>query len=268
MTGLEIVLIIAGFACLCVSYYVAQKRTPEQEEGQTSAVWTEKEEQMIRQRVDEILESRKSEIVDHAEDQMNQLCNDKIMAVDEFSKQILEKIKSNHQEVVFMYNMLNEKKKEITDVMTTIPVRRTEESKEKEKMDRQPEPKEISAVDEKTDRREKPVRKEKPIQQETPPLEKPAPARQAVTEHLTALEMLTSKEAHPAEPEVEKKEKPKKAAAPVEEKRQETSVSGSANLQIQKMHKEGKSVLEISKALNIGQGEVKLVIALYGDRKG
>lgn len=268
MTGLEIVLIIAGFACLCVSYYVAQKRTPEQEEGQTSAVWTEKEEQMIRQRVDEILESRESEIVDHAEDQMNQLCNDKIMAVDEFSKQILEKIKSNHQEVVFMYNMLNEKKKEITDVMTTIPVRRTEESREKEKTDKQPEPKEVSAVVEKTDRWEKPVRKEKPIQRETSPLEKPAPTRQAVTEHLTALEMLTSKEVHPAEPKAEKKEKPKKAAAPVEEKRQETSVSGSANLQIQKMHKEGKSVLEISKALNIGQGEVKLVIALYGDRKG
>lgn len=268
MTGLEIVLIIAGFACLCVSYYVAQKRTPEQEERQTSAVWTEKEEQMIRQRVDEILEDRKSEMVDHAEDQMNQLCNDKIMAVDEFSKQILEKIKSNHQEVVFMYNMLNEKKKEITDIMTTIPVRRTEESKGNEKTDKQPEPKEISVVDEKNDRREKPVRKEKPIQQETPPPQKPTPVRQATKEPQTALEMLSSKEEHPAEPEVEKKEMPQKAAAPIEEKRQETSVSGSANLQIQKMHKEGKSVLEISKALNIGQGEVKLVIALYGDRKG
>jgi hypothetical protein len=34
------------------------------------------------------------------------------------------------------------------------------------------------------------------------------------------------------------------------------------------MHKEGKSVLEISKALNIGQGEVKLIIALYGGKKG
>lgn len=268
MTGLEIVLIIAGFACLCVSYYVAQKRTPEQVEGQTSAVWTEKEEQMIRQRVDEILADRKSEMVDHAEDQMNRLCNDKIMAVDEFSKQILEKIKSNHQEVVFMYNMLNEKKKEITDVMTTVSVRRTEESNENAKTDKQPESKEVSAVDEKTDRREKPVRKEKPIQRETPPTQKPAPTRQAVTEPKTALEMLTSKEVHPAEPEVEKKEKPEKAAAPIGEKRQETSVSGSANLQIQKMHKEGKSVLEISKALNIGQGEVKLVIALYGDRKG
>lgn len=42
--------------------------------------------------------------------------------------------------------------------------------------------------------------------------------------------------------------------------------SKDVNALIQKMHKEGKSVLEISKALNIGQGEVKLVITLYGGR--
>jgi len=33
------------------------------------------------------------------------------------------------------------------------------------------------------------------------------------------------------------------------------------------MYKEGKSILEISKELNIGQGEVKLVIALYGGKR-
>ncbi len=49
--------------------------------------------------------------MDTTEERMNRLCNDKIMAVDEFSQQILEKIDANHQEVVFMYNMLSEKKK-------------------------------------------------------------------------------------------------------------------------------------------------------------
>ena len=36
------------------------------------------------------------------------------------------------------------------------------------------------------------------------------------------------------------------------------------NEKIKELHKQGKSVLEISKQLNIGQGEVKLVLALYG----
>jgi len=37
--------------------------------------------------------------------------------VEEFSRQLLEKIENNHQEVVFMYNMLNEKEKEIKNIV-------------------------------------------------------------------------------------------------------------------------------------------------------
>ena len=54
--------------------------------------------------------------MDATEDQMNRLCNEKIMAIDEFSKQLLEKIENNHKEVVFMYNMLNEKEKEFSEI--------------------------------------------------------------------------------------------------------------------------------------------------------
>ena len=34
--------------------------------------------------------------------------------------------------------------------------------------------------------------------------------------------------------------------------------------EVLKLHKQGKSVLEISKAMGMGQGEVKLIIGLYG----
>ncbi len=42
---------------------------------------------------------------------------------------------------------------------------------------------------------------------------------------------------------------------------------GSANEMIIQMYKKGKSVLDISKELGIGQGEVKLMISLYGGNK-
>ena len=38
------------------------------------------------------------------------------MEFDEFSAQLMEKINHNHEEVVFMYNMLNEKEKEIKEI--------------------------------------------------------------------------------------------------------------------------------------------------------
>lgn len=213
MTGLEIFLLIIGFGCICVSFFVSRKSNKEnlEEENEgthTSNVWTEKEEEIIKKRVEEILLERQNELVDTTEDEMSRICNEKIMAVDEFSKQLMEKIEQNHQEVVFMYNMLNEKEKEIKSTVT------------------QPVPKPESKTVE-------------------PALEK-APQSAIQT--------------------VPKKKVPKAETKPVE-KKDSITVSGNVNLQIQKMYKEGKSVLEISKALDVGQGEVKLVLALYGGKK-
>lgn len=227
MTGLEIVLIIIGFFCICASFFVARKQKNGEAEGDevhSSAIWSEKEEGIIRERIDEILEERQRELVDLTEEQMNRLCNEKIMAVDEFSKQLLEKMENNHQEVVFMYNMLNEKEKEIKKFVLE-PVKA---------------PVSGSVAEEKTDEPKK--------------------------EPQTAIEKMQSKDnvAKKTVTKTTQKEKPASAAPKV---KSASGVPGNVNLQIQKMYKEGKSILDISKELNIGQGEVKLVIALYGGKR-
>lgn len=259
MTGLEIVLIVAGFFCLCISFYVAQKKTPgqQQEDVQAAAVWTEKEEQMIRERVNEILSDRQDEMVDATEEQMNRLCNDKIMAVDEFSRQILEKIESNHQEVVFMYNMLNEKQKEIKDIMAVSSAPKVEETKKKAK-----------PVKEKTTQAKSAKKQKAAEPASAQPARQKQTVRQPASAPKTALEQLAPNEDLTMEAQAVKKLQEHKPAATSGRKQAEVSVPGNVNLQIQKMHNEGKSVLEISKELNIGQGEVKLVIALYGGKKG
>lgn len=251
MTGLEIVLIMAGFLCLCISAYAAKKNTTEQkdEDVRAAAVWSEKEEQLIRERINEILSDRQNEMVDVTEEQMNRLCNDKIMAVDEFSRQILEKIESNHQEVVFMYNMLNEKQKEIKDIMALRASEKAEEKKEESK----PAKKEKPSKAPKEDFAKKSAVAQKPVPTATP---------------RTALEQLAPGEDLTMEANAVKKLQESKPTAVSGRKQAEISVPGNVNLQIQKMYNEGKSVLEISKALNIGQGEVKLVISLYGGKKG
>lgn len=229
MIGLEIVMLIVGFVCICASFFVARRQNDgavEESEVRSSAIWTEKEEQKIRERIDEILSEYQNELVDATEEQMSRLCNEKIMAVDEFSRQLLEKIENNHQEVVFMYNMLNEKEKEIKNIVLE-PVK---------------------------ERRPVPVAEEK---KEVPK-----------SEPKTAIEKMQLKgdAAKRTVKTHEKKEKAKPSAvAPRAENK--SGVPGNVNLQIQKMYKEGKSVLEISRELNIGQGEVKLVIALYGGKK-
>ena len=117
-----------------------------------------------------------------------------------------------------MYNMLNEKEKEIKNIVLE-PVKAP-----------QPSP---AATEE--------VKAAKPPVQSAPAVAAPKPKSVG---------------------EPKQKAKP---TAPKTEKR--SSIPGNVNLQIQKMYKEGKSILEISKELNIGQGEVKLVIALYGGKR-
>ena len=121
MLAVEIILIIVGIACVCVSFFVSGgKKGKDEEDEQTvraADLWTEKDEEVIIKHIDSILEERGMELVETTEDQMNRICNEKIMAIDEFSKPLLDKIHVNHEEVVFMYNMLGEKQKELQRTM-------------------------------------------------------------------------------------------------------------------------------------------------------
>lgn len=239
MTGVEVVILLAGFGCLCASFFVSQNSGTSSADTDadtaTAALWTDREEQMIRQRVTEILEERQSTLVDDTEEQMKRLCNDKIMAIDEFSQQLLGKIEQNHQEVVFMYNLMNEKQKEISKMMTQPAAAAVKKD---------PEVAVESKVTEKTKEASQPEKRQP---------DKPNPEKKAV--------------------QSQRKESPMEDSAAEEndnlaDKKGISDLPGNVNLLIQKMHREGKSVLEISKALDIGQGEVKLVIALYGGRRG
>lgn len=239
MTAVEIVLIMIGFACVCISFFVAGKKKGQSgqtgEEVVDASIWTEKEEQMIRSRIMDLLEEEQAELIDSTEERMNRLCNEKIMAIDEFSKPLLEKIETNHQEVVFMYNLLNEKEKDVKKVVSEPIVDRDERKEPVEP---------VSGLEKAAAKKEK----KKAVTPKQPELGK----EQTV-------------------PTPEKKTAPKQIKQQIKqgkEKPVETiaNVHGDEMLKIQKMYKEGKSVLEISKALNMGQGEVKLVIALYGGR--
>ena len=128
MLAVEIVLIIVGVLCICISFFVSKKTSDAADAGEVpkgAEIWTEKDEEVIIKHIDEILEKRGMELVETSEDQMNRICNEKIMAIDEFTKPLLEKINVNHEEVVFMYNMLNEKQKELKETIMEDTVRRS-----------------------------------------------------------------------------------------------------------------------------------------------
>jgi hypothetical protein len=118
------VLIVVGLILVAVSFFVSEKidkgllddaepvSTPQE-------IWTDKEEKKVKERIDTILSDKTDEAVVRVDDQLSLISNEKIMAVNDFSDQLLEKINENHKEVVFLYNMLGEKEEEIKKLMAT-----------------------------------------------------------------------------------------------------------------------------------------------------
>ena len=233
MSPVEIIFILLGIVILVASCFISGDK-----EGTGEAVVAVPEEiletqkQEIKKYVDQVLEVKSEETIVKTDDYLSKISNEKIMAVNDFSEQILEKIDANHKEVVFLYDMLNQKEDELKET-----VRQFEEEKGQLR----------EAVDDV-------IKLTKQVN-----LSKKKPADVGKTE---------SKAAVAKKPEIKK-------AKPAEVKAVENQNNGQMEFaemlqgdrqkeEVLKLFKQGKSVLEISKMMGMGQGEVKLIIGLYG----
>lgn len=118
MTVLEILLLAAGAILIAASFFIPEKEEAigtdiselVREEVKKSI---ESESDNMRKHVDDVV----SEAVGYAEEKtertLERLTNEKIMAVNEYSDTVLEEINKNHKEVMFMYDMLNDKHKNL-----------------------------------------------------------------------------------------------------------------------------------------------------------
>lgn len=142
MTALEICLIIIGIAAIAVSYFISEKVAQEKlREAARELVLSEESREALKNQtketVENILENMTEDIAGKTERELEKLSNEKIMSVHDYSNTVLEEINKNHNEVMFLYSMLDDKDKEIKDTVREIQntvkaVRRLEPVQEKE----------------------------------------------------------------------------------------------------------------------------------------
>ncbi len=124
----EIVLIIVGIVIVIVSFIISEKEEKKKlgsddlkDELKTEILEAIKSEQKnIQNDKENFLEDKQIDILDKIEDEMSRLSNEKIMSFSEYGEQILGKIEQNHQEVVFLYDMLNQKESEMKEFIKKI----------------------------------------------------------------------------------------------------------------------------------------------------
>ncbi|MCR5526813.1 MAG: hypothetical protein K6F39_05455 [Lachnospiraceae bacterium] len=141
MTGIEIVLLAAGAITFTLSFMLPSTDEEEDKNSGKSSSLDKKlesmnstDEQEIRKRVRQIADDEAEEAENTTKRSLEKMTNEKIMAVDEYSKTVLDAIEKNHQEVVFLYDMLNNKS---ADLKNTI--RKAEQTKREVEAERKAE---------------------------------------------------------------------------------------------------------------------------------
>lgn len=119
MTTLEIFLVIAGVGLVVLSFILGE-RLEDTEIKEFRADATTLAEEIVKQQVDEAAKNVVDDTVEKTEAALDKLSNEKIMAVNDYSQTVLDEINKSHEEVMFLYSMLNDKEKDIKNTVRDI----------------------------------------------------------------------------------------------------------------------------------------------------
>ena len=129
MDMMEIVLLVAGCGVFILSFLIPMKNEESSEETRGLAkeeikALVSEELEAVRGHVDDVVEEAVTYSIEKTERSLERLSNEKIMAVNEYSDTVLAEIHKNHEEVMFLYDMLNDKhinlKNTVSEVNRTV----------------------------------------------------------------------------------------------------------------------------------------------------
>lgn len=254
MIFLEIIMILIGLGAVYYSFQMVDSSQNENEMIRKTmhAIDMDTTEQMEQQLKDyqQKVENIAADTELQTEDKLKDLSNESILGISEYSDQVLDKIEKNHAEVVFLYNMLNEKQEEMKETINDsdkmkVELRDAMAVLYQEHQDWQQ--KTTEELQEMTERCKDEITEAYVL----------AEPKEMVTE------AAEEEESIPETAEFTAEEPTAMSLEEWEDQMEETD-GFDKQAEILDLHKKGHSVLEISKLLSVGQGEVNFVIGLYG----
>lgn len=255
MTVLEVSLLIIGVIVFVISFIFASKMDRYDEERKIEL--TEKHKAEIEKQVKTVLYDQVEYIKEKTEIELDKLSNIKMNEMNEYSETILSEINRNHNEVMFLYDMLNEKKKEVNNSIRDIS------SVKKELGDLVNTASEILAQESQTNKKTTGKTNKASSKNKKEQLDGQMEFISIVKDE--TVEDLSDKHKKNANKKsgIEKAESPMVVQKVKKTDSTVASDNNNNNDKILKLYSQGKSVVEIAKELGLGIGEVKLVIELF-----
>lgn len=304
MSTMEVVLIVLGLIVFAVSFLLPAGRKRDAEDlNQIS-------EEQIREMIDREVEEAKIQIgeiveetinysMEKTERSMDRLTNEKMLAVNEYSDTVLEQINKNHKEVVFLYDMLNDKQENLKltvseAVKTATEVKQTVKDAEITAREAEEKVKEVRMKVE-TSGELKQQQVETTVKAPAEPVEFIPIHPEKIELNFPLAEAVEKKPKKPgrkpkAQKEADRQKTGEEQGKPVDIPKMDIpkmdipkmdipkmdipkvdislnttdkAVGRNSNERILELHKAGKSNMAIAKELGLGIGEVKLVIDLF-----
>lgn len=141
MTGIQIAMIMIGIVCLIGSFFVSEKLSKADLE-EMKKMSDEEIKVIIDSKMQEAasqIDERLQEKVDLATAQMERSgekeTNEKIMAISEYSDTVLSSMNKSHDEIVFLYDMLNEKQERVTELIKELTLMQSAVAQMEETLD-------------------------------------------------------------------------------------------------------------------------------------
>jgi len=247
MNGLEIALLVFALILIVISFFLVDKNDKVQ--PPTVPVPDMKQLNVISERAIKDMNTNANKLLESTEDSLEAISNDKIMAVEEYSDQVLAKIDANHKEVVFLYQMLQDKERELKETMQSADSLKADYEKQNYIATEELSASVSESVKEEGDRSVRVIdigMSEFSFDED----DDPEPEEDSNVKNLKSKDR--AKQRLTTVSSDVKQEMIKNAPA----KSEKTN-------EVIALYKKKKSVMEISKMLNMGQGEVKLIIELY-----
>lgn len=218
MGAMEVFLIITAVIVIAVSFCIKEKSDKNEDEkksGQDEVKAVTQE--MIKEEIQNQLAMISDDMLENTEAKLDKIANQKIMAVGNYSEDVLKNIEENHNEVMFLYNMLNDKETTLKNTVRDIEAVKVSVRKMADNVEN-----DVQAWE-------------------------------------NEIKLSPEEEAVPAE---DKKEQPSQETVPEMEDAEEEDQRSNKE-KILELYRQGKSNIEIAKRLNLGVGEVNLVLGLF-----
>ena len=246
----EILLILIGIVAFVGSFLIPEKMNktanieiPEEKINQLIDEQVKNAAFKIEEKVDETI----SAAAEKTERYMERMSNEKVMAIQEYSDTVLGQINKNHEESVFLYDMLNNKYAQVKNTTAEINAR-VQEWKEDIVFVAENTTDNMNTVTDVNESENKSVEAE---EENKVKVKKPATKRKPPVKKTTAKNTGSGVA------------KTIEAIPNIEIQFDSESNMGSNKEKILALHQEGKSNMAIAKSLGLGIGEVKLIIDLF-----